>query len=215
MNELIALLIFAILALAWQLISDEPWTRVNRRAEIAASGVGSLGWVVERIMQTPQKEECSWGPVWGERLSSYPSLYESYLSFCPAEWTVDRLVGSVHKRIEKTDDEKQQERECGFSSPPDNLKWKARILLVMRSREAQGLECGYSTRISSGDFVFRAQVTSLIGERLENVLAAFTGHAFTPDETAQFYQVAELRSRRVENWKDSPLKREILGVKAQ
>lgn len=181
----------------------------------ALAMLAELGHVVERVLQNPKTDANSWGVILGKPHDlDGPPLYQVWQSFCPADWTVDQLIGSVHRRIEKTADEKQQELEWGWIPTPDNLKWKARALLIMRTRE-KSEPCPYinSDEPREPDYIYKAQVASLLGESLEGVLTAFTGRTFTPDETAQFYQVAELRARRVENWADSPLKRTILGAK--
>lgn len=158
MNELIALLIFVILSLAWQLISDEPWTRINRRAEMVVAGAGSLGWVVERILSNHITLEGCYCSEMGETIKT-PALLDVI------DYKVGRLKAAVATRRERTAEEIEH---WGEPFRPD-LKYKVMV---------------YVTRVENGRGERFGAKAGLMGVNLLDTLAAFTGHAFTPQEIA-------------------------------
>ncbi len=135
--------------------------------------LASLGQTIERVLSCPVNQECAPAPIFSS-VNEFdgPSLWDVVQNFNSDTWTVDRLEGAVYRRNRAL---------LAWNDPdslPDNLEWQVAIICVMRTKEKQS---GINPELPD-DYTLKAQLSTLTGEDLGDLLFVFTGRRFTDDE---------------------------------
>ena len=164
MSELIALVIFGLLALVYHLTNDEPWTRIERRANCALMALAGIGKMVERALTSkPLVAEGARYPILGESELGRRTIGDFLEELGPG-WSVERIRG--YTQCYDAEQFRRAYREWhGFDSGPFP-KYGAKIWCVLKNRRGEHEYC------KSG----------LFGDDFEVLLRTFAGCSFSQEE---------------------------------